>query len=126
MTGIGKVCPKTVKRSDKAIVCDHCDNWTHIKHNNLDKFDYESLKVQQTHGHKEAIITPTNLFHHNEAFQLIKPFVHYFLSNFYISSNDSPSKTMFFISSKKLFLFSRYSIFCISIFPSFSPCQPLL
>ena len=33
---------------------------------------------------------------------------------------------MFFISSKKLFSFSRYSNFCISTFPSFSPCQPLL
>ena len=31
-----------------------------------------------------------------------------------------------FISSKKLSSFSRYSNFCISIFPSFSPCQPLL
>ena len=33
---------------------------------------------------------------------------------------------MFFILSKKLFSFSRYSDFCISVFPSFSPCQPLL
>ena len=32
---------------------------------------------------------------------------------------------MFFISSKKLFSFLRYSSFCISVFPSFSPCQPL-
>ena len=31
---------------------------------------------------------------------------------------------MFIISSKKLFSFSRYSDFCISIFPSFSTCQP--
>ena len=29
---------------------------------------------------------------------------------------------MFFISSKKLFSFSKYSNFCISVFPSFSPC----
>ena len=36
------------------------------------------------------------------------------------------SHQMLFISSKKLFSFSRYSNFCISIFPSFSPCQPLL
>ena len=33
---------------------------------------------------------------------------------------------IFFISSKKLFLFLRYLDFCISIFPSFFPCQPLL
>ena len=32
---------------------------------------------------------------------------------------------MFFVSSKKLFSFLRYSNFCISVFPSFSPCQPL-
>ena len=32
---------------------------------------------------------------------------------------------MFFSRSKKLFLFSRYSNFCISDFPSFSSCQPL-
>ena len=35
-------------------------------------------------------------------------------------------RRMLFISSKKLFFFSRYSNFRISIFPSFSPCQPLL
>ena len=33
---------------------------------------------------------------------------------------------MFFLSSKKLFLFSRYSNFCIFVFPSFFHCQPLL
>ena len=33
---------------------------------------------------------------------------------------------MLFIWCKKLFSFLRYSIFCISVFPSFSPCQPLL
>ena len=50
------------------------------------------------------------------------------LSNFYFSPNDTPSKTMknVFISSKILFSFLRYSNFCIFVFPSFSPCQPLL
>ena len=33
---------------------------------------------------------------------------------------------MLFISSKKLFSFSSYSNFCISILPSFSTCRPLL
>ena len=33
---------------------------------------------------------------------------------------------LFFISSKKLFLFLRYSNFSISVFPSSSPCQTLL
>ena len=31
-----------------------------------------------------------------------------------------------FISSKKLFSFERYLNFCIFVFPSFLPCQPLL
>ena len=33
---------------------------------------------------------------------------------------------MFFISSKKLFLSLRYLNFCIFVFLSFFPCQPLL
>ena len=33
---------------------------------------------------------------------------------------------MFFISSKKLFSFLRYLNFCIFVFPSFFPCQPLV
>ena len=33
---------------------------------------------------------------------------------------------MFLISTKKLFSLSRYSVFCVSVFHSFSPCQPLL
>ena len=58
----------------------------------------------------------------------IKASVRYFLRNFYFSPNGNPSKTIkdFSISSKKLFSYSRYSNFCISIFPSFSPCQQLL
>ena len=55
----------------------------------------------------------------------------YFLPNFYFSPNNSPSKTKknfknFFISSKKLFSFLRYLDFCIFVFSSFFPCQPLL
>ena len=90
MTEICKVYLKTVKRSDIAILCDLCDNWIHIKCNNLDKRDYEMLKstaypwfciscssnvLPFCNGHrkaKETITTPTNLFHHNELFQLIK------------------------------------------------------
>ena len=52
----------------------------------------------------------------------LKACVCYFWSIFF-SPNDSPSKTeMFFISSKDLFSFSRYSNFCIfySSFPLFS------
>ena len=65
---------------------------------------------------------------YNDHISSFKACVCYFLSNFYFSPNDSPSKTTkkFFISSKKLFFFSRYSNFCIFAFPSFFPCQPLL
>ena len=57
-----------------------------------------------------------------------KACVPYFSRNFYFSPNDSPSKTMevVFISSKKLFSFSKYSNVCTSIFPSFSTYQSLL
>ena len=50
-----------------------------------------------------------------------KACVCYFLLNFCFSPNDSPQKLwkMFFILSKKLFSFSRYSNFCIFVFPSF-------
>ena len=59
---------------------------------------------------------------------VFKVCVYYFVSIFYFSLNDSPSKPrkMVFISYKKLFLFSRYSDVCISIFPSFSTCHSLL
>ena len=90
MTDICKVCLKNVKRSDIAILCDHSDNWIHIECNNFDKLDYEVLKSTadprfcisctsnilpfcNRHGKaKETITKPTNLFHHNELFQLIK------------------------------------------------------
>ena len=54
----------------------------------------------------------------------IKAYVCDFFSNFYLSPNDSLLKTkckMLFISSKKLFSFSRYSNFCIFAFPFFFP-----
>ena len=49
-----------------------------------------------------------------------KACIHYFLSIFNFSPNDSPLKPikMFFISLKKLFSFSRHSNFC-NFFPSF-------
>ena len=53
-----------------------------------------------------------------------------FYQIFICAPNDSPSKTMknakMFISSKKLFSFSRYLNFCISFLPSFSLWRPLL
>ena len=58
----------------------------------------------------------------------LKACAHYFLSNFYFYRMIPLQKLwkMLFISFKKLFSFSKYSNFCISIFPSFSPCQPML
>ena len=52
---------------------------------------------------------------------VIKTWVRHFLKIFSLSPNVSPSKTMkdVFISSKKLFSFSRYLNFCI--FPLFLP-----
>ena len=64
----------------------------------------------------------------SSAISIFKACVRYFLSNCYFSPNDSPWKTMknVFISSKKLISFLRYLNFCIFVFPSFFPCQPLL
>ena len=71
-----------------AVLCDHCDNWIHIKCNNLDTLDCEMVKRTANlwfclsctsnilrfcnrHGKaKETITTPTNILHHNELFQL--------------------------------------------------------
>ena len=90
ITNICKVCLKTVKRSDMAILCDHCDYWIHIKCNNLVKIDCKMLQntadpwfciscasnilsFSNRHGKAKETITPTtNLFHHNELFHLIK------------------------------------------------------
>ena len=74
---------------------------------------------------KNVIIA--NNIHKRSSQEYFEACARYFLRNFYFSPNDSPSKTMKdVISSKNLFFFSRYSDFCISTFPSFSPSQPLL
>ena len=77
-------------QSHRLNICDHCDSWIYIKCNNLFKLDYETVKSKadpwfciscslnilpfcNRHGKaKETITTPTNLFHHNERFQLIR------------------------------------------------------
>ena len=59
----------------------------------------------------------------------LKACLRYFLSNFLFFHQMIALQMLlkiFFTSSKKLFSFSRYSHFCISVFPSFSPCPPLL
>ena len=57
-------------------------------------------------------------------FLKLKACVRYFLTNYYFSPNDIPSKTIkevFFISSKKLFSFSRYLFFVFPPSPLFLP-----
>ena len=50
-----------------------------------------------------------------------------FFFKFLFWPNDSPSKTMKNVNLfKQLFSFLRYSSFCIFVFFSFLPCQPLL
>ena len=53
----------------------------------------------------------------------VKAFVRYFLSNFIFHQMIALQNLwkMFFISSKKLFSFSRHSFFFIFVFPSFFP-----
>ena len=55
-------------------------------------------------------------------------FCYFYFCFLFYPANDSPSKTMkmLFISSRKLFLFLRYSNFCISVLHSFSTSRPLL
>ena len=38
------ICNGTVRKSDKAVCCDHCDKWVHIRCNDLNSIDYEYLK----------------------------------------------------------------------------------
>ena len=76
------------------------------------------LSIQSTLHFSLHVIhrcTMSRLFR-NEALKLVSAI---FYQTFF-SSNDRPSKTikMFFISSKKLFSFLRYSDFC-DFFPSF-------
>ena len=42
-TDICPFCEKMVKTHDKAICCDLCRKWIHIKCNNLNDLDYEYL-----------------------------------------------------------------------------------
>ena len=53
---------------------------------------------------------------------ILKAYVRYFFSKFYFSPRIALQKLwkMFFNSYKKLFSFSRYSNFCIFVFPFFS------
>ena len=37
-------CGILVKAHDKAVCCDLCNKWIHIKYNNLNDLDYEEIK----------------------------------------------------------------------------------
>ena len=58
----------------------------------------------------------------------VKACIHYFLSNFYFSPNDSPSKTMknvFYFIQKARFIPEILKLLYLHL-PLFFPCQPLL
>ena len=40
-----KICQKNVNNNHKAIKCDLCETWVHIKCNKLDDVDYENLRT---------------------------------------------------------------------------------
>ena len=98
--------------------------------------DRETERQRQRDRQRErelVIFTVENLsfiFSTNNLYNslLLKACVNYFLSIFYFSANDSPSKTikMFFISSKKPLLVLKIFRFLYIRLPLFFfPCQPL-
>ena len=38
-----RICTKNVHEKDKAVQCDLCELWIHIKYNNLNYLDYRYL-----------------------------------------------------------------------------------
>mgnify|MGYP001800302001 FL=1 len=44
------ICSKVVKKNHKAVQCDTCNLWIHIKCNRIDKFTHESLKDEPEHA----------------------------------------------------------------------------
>ena len=49
MINICKIYAKTVKKSDKAILLDHCDKFFHMKCKSLDKVKNDMLKQNEDH-----------------------------------------------------------------------------
>ena len=47
-TGVRPFCEKIVKTCDKAVCCDLCRKWIHIKCNNLNDLDYYCLMKLRT------------------------------------------------------------------------------
>ena len=101
-----------------------CNNWNYF-HNDIENIKYNLIKnayppflinkvIKNYCNYKFS--SNQNQLKDTTNVHYFKACVFYFLSNFYFSPSDSPSN----------FSFSRYSDFCISIYPSFSPCRPLL
>ena len=55
-TDICPFCETIVKTCDKAICCDLCSKWIHIKCNNLNDLDYEYLKSNDETGYCNTCI----------------------------------------------------------------------
>ena len=51
---------KSVLSQHKAICCDHCNQWVHIKRNNLDDLDYNLLKSKNKKWYY-IVCTPESL-----------------------------------------------------------------
>ena len=49
-------CEAIVKTRDKAICCDLCSKWIHIKCNNLNDLFYEYLKRKDETWHRKSFI----------------------------------------------------------------------
>ena len=45
-----KVCAKNVQDEDKAVQCDLCEFWIHVKCNNLNYLDYSIFKIVMNPG----------------------------------------------------------------------------
>ena len=42
------VCGRSLAKNHRALQCDFCDKWVHIKCNLIDKKTYEMLKLDET------------------------------------------------------------------------------
>ena len=115
------------------IECSLCLTMVHLKSNNLNVVDAEIIKFFGSDRFWICMFCSSNLFpfatlNYHKLYQTLKLVSAIFYQIFIFHQMTALQKLwkMFFISSKKLFLFSRYSNFSISILPSFSPCRPLL
>ena len=55
-TNICPFCEITVKTHGRAICCDLCSKWIHIKYNNLNDLDYEYFKLLMKLGTVKLVL----------------------------------------------------------------------